>query len=148
MVKIFGNYTGNLHCEATHEPSGNTLETDAPKDNQGLGAAFSPTDLCATSLATCVVTTMAIQARTSTIPIEGMRYEVTKTMSSNPPRRIAKLDVHVWFEQPLEEDQKKRLMRAAATCPVHRSLSPELEMPITFHWDDGSQDSPDPNYPT
>ena len=141
MVKISGKHTGNLHCEAIHEPSGNTLETDAPKDNQGLGAAFSPTDLCATSLATCVVTTMAIQARTSHIPVEGMRYEVTKTMSSEPPRRIAQLDVQVWFAQPLEKDQKKRLVRAATTCPVHRSLSPEVEMPITFHWADGSKET-------
>ena len=141
MVKISGKHTGNLHCEAIHEPSGNTLETDAPKDNQGLGAAFSPTDLCATSLATCVVTTMAIQARTSHIPVEGMRYEVTKTMSSEPPRRIAQLDVQAWFAQPLEKDQKKRLVRAATTCPVHRSLSPEVEMPITFHWADGSKET-------
>ncbi len=143
MVKITGHYTGTLHCTATHEPSGTSLETDAPKDNQGLGASFSPTDLCATALATCIVTTMAIQARTSDIPVEGMRYAVEKIMSTEPPRRIARLVVDVWFEQPLGDDQKKRLTRAALTCPVHRSLHPDIEAPITFHWADGTSETHD-----
>ena len=91
MVKITGEYQGDLHCVATHEPSGNTLVTDAPKDNLGRGEAFSPTDLTAASLATCIATTMALAARRSGVELKGLRYEVTKEMSTDAPRRIVRL---------------------------------------------------------
>ncbi len=138
MVKITGTYTGQLHCEAVHGPSGDELATDAPKDNHGKGEAFSPTDLCATALASCIVTTMAIQARTSGFRFENVTFEVTKEMSADPPRRIARLTVDVWFAEAFEDSQKKRIERAGATCPVHKSLHPDLEMPVTLHWADGS----------
>ncbi|HEY9247748.1 MAG TPA: OsmC family protein, partial [Rariglobus sp.] len=82
MVKISGEYQGDLHCVATHEPSGASLMTDAPKDNQGRGEAFSPTDLVATALATCIATTMALVARKHGVELKGLRYEVTKEMSA------------------------------------------------------------------
>src|SRR5471032_282805 len=97
MVKITGEYQGDLHCTAAHGPSGNTLVTDAPKDNQGRGEAFSPTDLVATALATCIVTTMAIVARRSGVELTGLKYEVTKEMSADAPRRIARLTVDLWL---------------------------------------------------
>ncbi len=137
MVKISGSYAGELRCEAVHTPSGMKLATDAPKDNQGKGEAFSPTDLCATALATCIVTTMGIQARTSGFELKGVRFEVTKIMSAEPPRRIAQLPVDLYFETEYDEGQRKRLERAAMTCPVHKSLSHDIEMPVTFHWADG-----------
>lgn len=143
MVKITGTYQGSLRCQSRHEPSGQLLETDAPRDNQGMGASYSPTDLCAAALATCMVTTIAIQARTSSIPVEGMRYEVTKIMSTEPPRRIARLETHLYFQEPLEPAQQVRLVRAARTCPVHRSLHPDIEKPLTFHWADGKVEQVD-----
>jgi uncharacterized OsmC-like protein len=85
MVTITGEYQGDLHCSAAHGPSGKVLETDAPRDNQGRGEAFSPTDLVATGFATCIATTMAIAARKHGVEIGGIRYEVTKEMSSDAP---------------------------------------------------------------
>src|SRR5438477_12207070 len=87
-VKITGEYQGELHCSARHEPSGNALVTDAPKDNQGRGEAFSPTDLLATAFGSCIATTMAIVARKHGVELNGLRFEVTKEMSSDAPRRI------------------------------------------------------------
>jgi len=95
MVKITGEYQGDLHCTAVHEPSGTGLATDAPKDNQGRGESFSPTDLIATGLGTCIATTMAIAARRHGVDLAGLRYEVTKEMSADAPRRIARLTVHL-----------------------------------------------------
>ena len=91
MVRITGEYQGDLHCSAVHGPSGDAIETDAPKDNQGRGEAFSPTDLVATGFATCIATTMAIVARRHGVDIAGIRYEVTKEMSADAPRRISRL---------------------------------------------------------
>ena len=91
MVTIHGEYSGDLHCVATHEPSGTVLNTDAPKDNQGRGEAFSPTDLVATAYVTCIATTMAIVARRHGVELNGLRYTVTKEMSAELPRRIARL---------------------------------------------------------
>jgi putative redox protein len=97
MVTITGEYQGDLHCTARHEPSGNTLGTDAPRDNQGRGEAFSPTDLVATAFATCAATTMAIAARKHGVELDGFRYRVTKEMSADAPRRIARLVLDVWL---------------------------------------------------
>ena len=95
MVKSTGIYQGGLSCTLTHGPSGRTLDTDAPKDNHGRGEAFSPTDLAATALATCILTTMAIQTRTDGLALEGIRAEVEKHMTTTPPRRIARLVVRL-----------------------------------------------------
>lgn len=134
MVKITGEYQGDLHCVAKHEPSGNTLVTDAPKDNQGRGEAFSPTDLVATALVTCIATTMAIAARKHGVELKGLRYEVTKEMTAEPPRRIGRLAVQIWMPIAESHPAAKSLVGAAHACPVHRSLDASVDKPITFHW--------------
>lgn len=134
MVKITGEYQGELHCTARHEPSGNELVTDAPKDNQGRGEAFSPTDLVATALGTCIATTMAIAARKHGLDLKGLRFEVTKEMSTDTPRRIVRLAAQVWMPIPETHPAAKPLMGAGHACPVHRSLHPEVDAPIVFHW--------------
>lgn len=134
MVTITGEYQGDLHCAAQHGPSGNQLVTDAPKDNQGRGEAFSPTDLVATAFATCVATTMAIAARKAGAELGNFRYEVTKEMSADAPRRIARLRMQVWMPANASQVSRELLERAANGCPVHRSLAPEVEKTITFHW--------------
>jgi uncharacterized OsmC-like protein len=134
MVKITGEYQGELHCVAKHEPSGNTLVTDAPKDNQGRGEAFSPTDLVATALGTCIATTMAIAARKHGVELKGLRYEVIKEMSAEAPRRIARLATQIWMPIPESHPAAKPLVGAAHSCPVHRSLDAAVDRPITFHW--------------
>jgi putative redox protein len=134
MVKINGEYQGDLHCTATHGPSGTVLFTDAPKDNQGRGEAFSPTDLTATSLATCIATTMALVGRKHGIELKGLKFEVTKEMSADTPRRIVRLATQFWLPIPKTEAAAKLLEHAAHNCPVHHSLHPSVERPITFHW--------------
>jgi uncharacterized OsmC-like protein len=130
-------YKGGLRTEATHLQSGTAIETDAPTDNQGKGERFSPTDLVATALATCMVTTMAIKARsTMNTDLDGTRAEVTKIMVSDP-RRIGKLVAHVYFPAglPLNDQQKEILERVARTCPVERSLHPDIELDFQFTWE-------------
>lgn len=134
MVKITGEYQGDLHCVATHVPSGSTLVTDAPKDNQGRGEAFSPTDLVATAFATCIATTMAIVARRQGVELNGLRYEVAKEMSADAPRRIVRLATTVWLPVPRTEPLAALLEHAAHHCPVHQSLHPEVEKPVAFQW--------------
>lgn len=135
MVKSTGLYTGELNCQLTHGPSGSVIETDAPKDNHGRGAAFSPTDLAAASLASCVVTTMAIAAKLKLgFDIPGVRWEVTKEMSADAPRRIVRLATQVWLPFPKSKDPQGVLEKAALNCPMHHSLSPAIDRPITFHW--------------
>lgn len=137
MVKITGEYQGDLHCVALHEPSSNTLVTDAPKDNQGRGEAFSPTDLTATSLGTCILTTMAIVARKHGHELRGARFEVTKIMSSDAPRRIVRLPVQVWLPMPrsaLPAELASLLEQMNSSCPVGQSLHPSIEKPLTVHW--------------
>jgi uncharacterized OsmC-like protein len=134
MVKISGEYQGDLHCLAIHEPSANTLATDAPKDNQGRGEAFSPTDLTATSLATCIATTMAIVARRHGVELSGLKFEVTKEMSADAPRRIVRLSTQLWLPIARTEEMAKLLEYAAHHCPVHQSLHPQIDKPVVFHW--------------
>ena len=128
-------YKGDLRTTATHLQSGTVIETDAPTDNQGKGEKFSPTDLMATSLGTCMITTMAIKARTMDIQLDGTRLEVTKIMVSDP-RRIGKIVVHLFFppELILDEKQKEILERTARTCPVERTLHPNVELDMQFNW--------------
>jgi uncharacterized OsmC-like protein len=136
MVKSTGIYKGGFNCELTHGPSGQVIETDAPKDNQGRGAAFSPTDLTAASFASCIVTTMAIASQLKygrDLPA-GVRWEVTKEMSADKPRRIVRLAVQVWLPLAKAQDPEGVLEHAAHNCPVHHSLHPAVEKLITFHW--------------
>ena len=132
MVKITVTYAGNLHCSATHGPSGRVVETDAPVDNQGRGESFSPTDLVATALASCMATIMGIYAQRNEIDLAGMRIEIGKEMTPTAPRRIARLPVEVWLPTPLTKDPA--LENAALTCPVFLSLHPDIEKTVTFHW--------------
>ncbi len=134
MVKITTVYNGQLRTTATHGPSGNSLITDAPKDNMGKGEAFSPTDLVATALATCILTTMGIVAQRHNLDITGATARVTKEMVTAPIRRIGRLPVTVHMPKKLSDEDQKRLENAAHTCPVHKSLHPDIEAPITFTW--------------
>ncbi len=130
-----GEYQGDLHCTAIHGPSGTALATDAPKDNHGRGESFSPTDLLATALATCIATTMALAARVHQVDLKGLRYEVTKEMSATPPRRIARLAVELWLPPAARNVPAGVLEKAAHSCPVHRSLAAEVDQVITLHWE-------------
>ncbi|MGJ3243280.1 MAG: OsmC family protein [Opitutales bacterium] len=134
MVEVSITYTGDLHCQAVHGPSSSSLETDAPVDNRGRGERFSPTDLVATGLGTCMATIMGMQADVLGIDLTGARVRVTKEMTASPPRRIARLDVAIDIPGNLTDKQKAQLERAAETCPVHRSLHPEVAVPVTFNW--------------
>jgi putative redox protein len=137
MVEIQIAYEGQLHCSATHAPSGTRLTTDAPKDNMGLGESFSPTDLVATALGTCILTTMAIAAQRRGIALNGATARVTKEMTTTPPRRLGRLTVEIVMSQDLPEEERTRLEHAANACPVHKSLHPDVEIPITFRWGKG-----------
>lgn len=127
-------YLGDLRTEATHLHSGEKIITDAPLDNQGKAEYFSPTDLAATSLATCGLTIMGIAARTHGFNIDGTEATVTKVMYSNP-RRIG--EVHIEYQLPdiQYSDKEKRIIEAAGkSCPVAMSLSPEVKQEIHFHF--------------
>jgi putative redox protein len=133
MVTIDATYEGDLCCTATHGPSSHSIQTDAPKDNEGLGRYFSPTDLVATALATCILTTLGIVARRRGIDLKGARATVEKHMNADP-RRIGELPVAVTIDGDYSEEQRTVLERAANTCPVHKSLHPDVDAPITFDW--------------
>jgi putative redox protein len=132
VVTISGTYEGDLRCNARHGPSGASITTDAPADNEGRGASFSPTDLVATALGTCVCTTMAIVARRRGIDLGAMRFEVQKEMVSTPARRIGRLTLRIHMPVTLTGEERAVLERAAHTCPVHRSLHADVEKPIQF----------------
>jgi putative redox protein len=134
MVAIQIEYQGELHCKAVHGPSGTELNTDAPKDNQGRGESFSPTDLVATALGTCMLTIMGIMARTLTIDIAGTTATVEKEMTDAAPRMIKRLTVKINVPQSLSPEDQQKLERAAHTCPVHKSLHPDVQTPIEFTW--------------
>jgi putative redox protein len=133
MVQIDTDYLGDLQCEATHTPSGVTLTTDAPEDNHGEGRSFSPTDLVATALGTCIATILGIQADKHDLDLDGIEISVEKEMASNP-RRIDTLRTEVTMPVGLNEEMRTRLERAARHCPVDESLHPDIDAPITFHW--------------
>lgn len=136
MVKISMIYEGGLHCRLTHGPSRNEISTDAPKDNQGKGEAFSPTDLVASALGACILTTMAIYANRHGVELAGARSEVIKEMVTEPARRIGKITVAIYMPAGVPIDQRPVLERVGNSCPVHKSLHPDVQMPITFHYPD------------
>ncbi|MBQ8173125.1 MAG: OsmC family protein [Mailhella sp.] len=134
MATVKEIYLGDLRVECEHLASGTKIITDAPVDNQGKGEAFSPTDLCAAALGACALTIMGIYARNHGIDIVGASTEVTKHMSASP-RRIGKIEVI--FNMPAKgytDSQKKALVNAAHTCPVHLSLHSDIEQVFTFNW--------------
>ena len=132
MVRIDVTYQGGLRCEATHGPSGQTLITDAPVDNHGKGESFSPTDLVATALGTCIATIMGIVAEREKIDLTALRITVQKDMSAEPPRRIAKLITRIEMPNGLTEQQRAKLEKTAHTCPVHQTLQGKVDMPVEF----------------
>lgn len=136
MVEVHIQYLGKLRCEAAHGPSQTTLITDAPVDNHGRGESFSPTDLVATALGTCIVTTMGIFAQRHGIELRGAKITVQKEMTSVPTRRIARLASELFLPLSATHPHREALERAAFTCPVHQSLHPDVEKPIRFVWAD------------
>ena len=135
MVEIHVEYQGGLRCESRHGPSSRTLLSDAPVDNCGKGESFSPTDLIATALGSCMLTIMGIAADKRGLAIEGAVIDVTKSMVADPARRIGKLDVRVQVPGQLDDGAKRALEKAALTCPVFMSLSDKIEIPVEFGWD-------------
>jgi putative redox protein len=131
-------YEGELHCKATHGPSGQQLTTDAPVDNGGKGAFFSPTDLVATALGACLLTIMGIQAQRLGLDLVGTKVRVLKEMTSVPLRRIGALPVTVVIPpgRVPSADDRARLERGAHTCPVKQSLHPDVNVDITFDYQD------------
>lgn len=134
MVAIRFEYQGELHCKALHEPSGTEMTTDAPRDNQGRGESFSPTDLVATALGSCILTTMGILARTLNLKIDGAKAVVEKEMTTTAPRKIRSLTVRIHMPAVPNPEDRLKLERAAHACPVHQSLHPDVEIPVEFVW--------------
>lgn len=127
-------YLGDLRTEATHLRSGKKIYTVAPPDNQGKGDDFSPTDLASTSLASCMMTIMAIAANAHEINVEGMRAEVLKIMA-NDPRRIGSIEIDLFMpDRDYSSKEKAILEHAANACPVGRSLHPDLQEILRIHW--------------
>jgi putative redox protein len=135
MVEIQVEYQGGLRCRTVHGPSRASFATDAPVDNQGKGESFSPTDLVATALGTCMLTTMGIVAERHGWELAGATARVEKSMVADPARRIGKLAV--WLRLPGRFDAKTRdvLEKTALNCPVFKSLNPAIEIPVSFEWD-------------
>ena len=134
MVSIDIHYEGALRCQATHAPSKERLVTDAPVDNHGRGESFSPTDLVATALGSCMLTLMGIAAQSRGWKLEGAQVHVEKHMVSEPTRRIGRLEVVVRVPETFGAEERAVLERAALTCPVHQSLAREIEIPVSFHY--------------
>ncbi|MDX1675376.1 MAG: OsmC family protein [Longimicrobiales bacterium] len=134
-VVITGRYSGDLKVRVRHELSGTECDTAAPLDNQGDGSAFSPTDLVATALGSCVVTVMAIAARRDGIPFDGASFRVEKHMAADP-RRIDALPMVITMPAGLTVEQRERLEKVGSHCPVHRSIHPDIATPLTFEYPD------------
>ena len=124
-------YQGNLRTKAIHLDSGSEINTDAPKDNHGLGETFSPTDMVCTALASCIITIMAIAVEKDSIDIRDTTAFVKKTMGNNP-RRITKIEIDITFPRDYDSRTKTILERAAFNCPVHHTLSETIEKNISF----------------
>lgn len=138
MPTIHINYIGDLRNECTHLQSGTLINTDAPTDNQGKGEAFSPTDLVANALGTCIITTMAIFARRDSIDLKGSEMSVTKVMSTEGPRRIIRIEVDLVLRtiDSLPDDATRaKLERIAHTCPVAISLHPDIVQDVKIRWE-------------
>jgi putative redox protein len=128
-------YKGELRTEATHLQSGTVIQTDAPTDNQGKGEKFSPTDLLATSLGNCMMTIMGIKARDMQVDLANTKIDVTKIMNADP-RRVGGIQVQFHFPTNLhlDEKQQKILENAALTCPVAKSIHPDIALDVNFNW--------------
>jgi putative redox protein len=132
FVEVTAEGDGGLRTVLSHGPSGATLPTDAPKDNGGEGSAFSPTDLVASGLLACMLTTMALVARREGIPWGKTRGRVEKHMNASP-RRIAQLVVELWLPAGLSAEERARMEAVAESCPVHKSLHPDVKISVRYH---------------
>lgn len=141
MARTVVEYVGDLRCRSEHSESGVIVTTDAPKDNQGLGESFSPSDLLAVSLGSCILSMMGIAARSLGVDISGATATVEKEMG-NAPRRITDVCVTVHVPHQPTEEQARRLEIAGHSCPVHASLDPALNASIQFIWGEPRQVSP------
>ncbi len=139
MVEITVTYEGDLRCRAVHGPSGAELVTDAPVDNHGRGESFSPTDLVATALGTCM---LGITAAKRGWDLRGATVTIVKEMVADPERRIARLVARIRTPGPLDERARAVLERAALGCPVQQSLPERVDRPVTFEWDTAPADGP------
>ena len=131
MNKFEIKYQGNLRTISTHLDSGSEISTDAPKDNHGLGQTLSPTDMVCSALASCILTIMAIAVEKNNVDIKGTKAMVKKTMGNNP-RRIAKIQIDIFFPKEYDSKTKTILEKAAYNCPVHHTLSKTVEKNISF----------------
>ena len=134
MIKISGKYIGGLNVELVHEDSGAKIRTSAPKDNNGDGDKFSPTDLVAGALGSCMLTVYAIFAERDGVNLDGATVNIEKHMQSNP-RRISPINVSLHFPTSIPEDKREKYEKAAYGCPVHKSLSEDISYDISFCYD-------------
>lgn len=134
MVAMTGSYLGDKRCQLTHGPSMSKINTDAPKDNNGKGEAFSPTDLVGAALGACMLTVMAIYAEKNEINLMGSRYEVTKKMKLSP-RMIHELELTVTLPAFLTTEQRATLEEIAHNCPVKLSLHPDISISVSFKYE-------------
>lgn len=134
-VFMSGSYQGGLGLQLEHGPSGTTIRTAAPVDNQGDGSSFSPTDLLAASVGSCMCTIMAIVGERDGIDMTGMAFKAEKEMAADP-RRVSKVSLEITMPKGLAPEQRKKLEHAALHCPVKQSLPPELDTPVDFRYPD------------
>jgi putative redox protein len=138
MVDIHIDYEGDLRTTAKHGPSGTSFVTDAPVDNHGKGESFSPTDLLATALGTCMITVMGIWAKSQNIELRGTHVHIKKIMTRAAPRRVARLESTIRVPRQvaasIDEPARAELRKIAETCPVRLSLHDSIEVPLTIEW--------------
>ena len=133
MSNVKCSYLGNLNCEAIHLQSGNRIRTDAPLDHCGKGESFSPTDLLATSLGTCLLTIMAIKAKAKGYDLGGIYLNVEKLMTQNNERKIKELIIDIFIPKTMCNETINFLKKASEDCPVTRNLSQEIDIKISWH---------------
>ena len=134
-VKMSGKYIGNKKVELIHLDSDAKIITSAPKDNNGDGSSFSPTDMLTSSLGACMLTVVGIVAERDQISIQGSFFNIEKIMSSSSPRRVAKITLDMHLPSHLSDETRLKYQRAAATCPVHHSLHPDIQVDVKFVYD-------------
>ena len=138
MVPITVTYNSELRCTVTHDTSGVSYQTDAPKDNFGKGESFSPTDLVATALGSCMITTIGIYIAKNNLPIniDGTTLSIEKHMSADLPRRIAKIIVRVNFPKGILLEFQSKIKEIGDTCPVAKSLHPDVILDVQYNFSD------------
>ena len=132
-VQITGKYIGKLGTEITHGPSGTVIKTAAPVDNNGDGSSFSPTDLCASAIASCMMTIIAIKAEHKELSVDGMNFSLEKHMNQSP-RHIASVPITINLPNSISEKDRVLLEKSAMACPVHKSIASYVDIPVTFNY--------------